>query len=64
MVLIKKKLNTINYNYDDIDKSAEYLSSIIKNKIKLIKNNFDNITINMTGGLDSRLILSSFCQKE
>lgn len=60
LVLIKKKLNTINYNYDDIDKSAEYLSSIIKNKIKLIKNNFDNITINMTGGLDSRLILSSF----
>jgi len=60
LLLIEKELNIEGYNHEDIEKSAKYLSSIIKDKIKIINNNFNNITINMTGGLDSRLILSAF----
>lgn len=39
---------------------AQELSSLIKKYTKIIADVFPNIKINMTGGLDSRLVLAAF----
>ncbi len=60
LVLNEKQVITSKHINKDLDESAKYLSELIKEKASIITNNFDNIAINMTGGLDSRLILSAF----
>lgn len=44
----------------DIDSMAEDFAGLLKNKIKIISQNFKTITISMTGGLDTRVNLAGF----
>lgn len=43
-----------------LDEHVEYVSDIIRQHSLLVKQSFENITVSMTGGLDSRVVLSSF----
>lgn len=58
-------LNKININYPDIqikdiDSMVKDFAGLLQNKIKIISKNFKTITISMTGGLDSRMVLAGF----
>lgn len=55
-ILKKDKKLQINRNY----LNEKEMSNILKRMCLNIKENFNNIAINMTGGVDSRIILASF----
>lgn len=61
---LKLLKNKIEYNEENLNFSYEVKLNILINKLKekamYIKENYNKIALNMTGGLDSRLILSIY----
>lgn len=59
-LLKKKEITSINYLKEDIEFSLSNLTMSIESITDIICNNYRDIFLSMTGGVDSRLILSIF----
>ena len=56
------KINQINCEEDKIkktDTSSKSVAKMLEEQAKIISNNFSKITVSMTGGLDSRIIMAA-----
>uniref|UniRef100_UPI000A4C8EA6 hypothetical protein n=3 Tax=Vibrio TaxID=662 RepID=UPI000A4C8EA6 len=58
IIVHEEKLYALNTNH--IDEYADSVSELCKESAKIISSKFSNISLCMTGGLDSRVVLSSY----